>query len=48
MKVTSIVDTSMLFDDNKNKTLGFSFKIKMAMQTNQTQEMIGKLVLTYL
>jgi hypothetical protein len=48
MKGVDIYDASMLFDDNNSKTLGVSSKIKVATQIDQTQEIIWKLVLTYL
>ena len=43
-----VIDTSMMFDDNNNKNLGVSSKIKVAVHIDQTYEMIGQLVLTYL
>ena len=41
MKGVVVADTSMLFDDYNIKILGVSYKRKVVVQTNQTQEMIG-------
>ena len=48
LKGAIVVDTSMFFYDNNNKTPSVSSKIKVATQIDQTQEMIGQLTLIYL
>ena len=41
MNGTIVVDTSLLFDNNNNKTSGVSSKRKVTVKTEQTQEMNG-------
>ena len=43
MKGVVVVDTSMFFYDNNNKTPGVSSKRKVATLTDQTQEINGAL-----
>ena len=38
MKGEVVADNSIMFDNNNNKTPGVSSKIKVALQTNETQE----------